>query len=618
MADIWAFLYQTSSLAVTALVLLVVKRLFLDKLSPRWQYGVWALLGLRALLPAGLLDRALVPGGRVALETAKTWVERGLSSALTDPYGTTQVWAPVPIFPRGLPAPGSITDLLFYLYAAGVAVLLIWFLLSYVRLRRAVSRGEAPGPEVTEQIEAVAARYGLRPPKRVAVLSGVESAFVCDPLQPVLVLPDRAVDDKVLLHELLHLAHGDVWAGVGVCLLRCLHWCDPLIWWCCDRIQNDCEALCDQRVLERLEGEERRQYGVILLSMADDRYARSPGTSSMANGGRNIKARIGAIARFKRYPRGMALASGCVAAVLALTCLVGTGWAAEVPRYDESGPLAQAKARLARATTPAGALDTYAKALQYSGQPLYLSMVAPDEMQAALYEAGRVPFLLREDQSGTAFNRLGYSLNDYAWQFGWEVLDFIPDGEGGYRGLLLFRDSRGESPALSQVVRVYPDGGRWLVEPQEELSPLEVDSGYADPDLPTVTYTAEEAGLRIEIECRHSLGTGYSREEGDGPQPHIQFTEYYHSVGGRAYDLATGREVSLGGVEVWPLDSEGERGGCGTVVQPPDPVDGSGGGTSGPVGDGVGLDCVAALELSFTYDGRHYVCAAYPEVTPYD
>ena len=41
-------------------------------------------------------------------------------------------------------------------------------------------------------------------------------------------------------------------------------------------------------VLERLEGEERRAYGVILLSMADGRYARAPGTSSMANGGTRI------------------------------------------------------------------------------------------------------------------------------------------------------------------------------------------------------------------------------------------------------------------------------------------------------------------------------------------
>ena len=39
-----------------------------------------------------------------------------------------------------------------------------------------------------------------------------------------------------------------------MCLLRCLHWCNPLLWYCWDRAQNESEALCDQRVLERLEG----------------------------------------------------------------------------------------------------------------------------------------------------------------------------------------------------------------------------------------------------------------------------------------------------------------------------------------------------------------------------
>ena len=306
MDNLWSVLAQTLALSVAAAVLLAAKRLFLDKLSPRWQYGVWAILALRALLPAGLLGRTLVPGGRVVLEAARLQVELPLSSALTDPYGVTEVLAPVPLFPRGLPAPGSITDALFYLYAAGVLLLALWFFLSYMRLRAAIRRGLSPAPEVLAQVEGVAARYGLKAPRLVVVLPGLESAFVCGPLRPVLALPDRPVDDKVLLHELLHLRHGDVWAGVGVCALRCLHWCNPLIWYCCDRMQNDCEALCDQRVLERLEGEERRAYGVILLSMADGRYARAPGTSSMANGGRNIKARIQAIARFRRYQIGRA------------------------------------------------------------------------------------------------------------------------------------------------------------------------------------------------------------------------------------------------------------------------------------------------------------------------
>ena len=100
MVNLWSVLAQTLALSVAAAVLLAAKRLFLDKLSPRWQYGVWAILALRALLPAGLLGRTLVPGGRVVLEAARLQVELPLSSALTDPYGVTEVLAPVPLFPR--------------------------------------------------------------------------------------------------------------------------------------------------------------------------------------------------------------------------------------------------------------------------------------------------------------------------------------------------------------------------------------------------------------------------------------------------------------------------------------------------------------------------------------
>ena len=48
MDNLWSVLAQTLALSVAAAVLLAAKRLFLDKLSPRWQYGVWAVLLLFA------------------------------------------------------------------------------------------------------------------------------------------------------------------------------------------------------------------------------------------------------------------------------------------------------------------------------------------------------------------------------------------------------------------------------------------------------------------------------------------------------------------------------------------------------------------------------------------
>lgn len=636
MDNLWSVLAQTLALSVAALVLLAAKRLFLDKLSPRWQYGVWAILALRALLPAGLLGRTLVPGGRVVLEAARLQVELPLSSVLTDPYGVTEVLAPVPLFPRGLPAPGSITDVLFYLYAAGVLLLTLWFFLSYARLRAAIRRGLSPAPEVLAQVEGVAARYGLKAPRRVVVLPGLESAFVCGPLRPVLALPGRPVDDKVLLHELLHLRHGDVWAGVGVCALRCLHWCNPLIWYCCDRMQNDCEALCDQRVLERLEGEERRAYGVILLSMADGRYARAPGTFSMANGGRNIKARIQAIARFRRYPAGMALASGCVAAVLALTCLGGVSGAAEVPGGTDRGALALAQAQLNRPTTVAGALDTYAKAI-LCDSPVYFSMVLPEAERECVWQAGLAPHdeaELEDVLDTSPFNELGFHWHSPSWLAEWSVMNLLPDGAEGYTGTLFFSPLSEDNTygIVYQQVAVRPDGDFWTVEPLGDLTvrPDPNQEGiYLCPssEAPYTTYVAETVTLHVEVDVQLQLNVNNAifststdlpawastYQLDPVPHPDASFTTMRDALGLRVSRKDTGEAVDLmvdailmahpAAPAAALLDTPYQY----TLVP-------------GELYEGPNMELSAmpaALALTFTYNSHTYTCTAYPaEVTP--
>ena len=63
MGNIWEFLYQTLTVSIAAAVLLLIKWLLRDKLSPRWQYGVWAVLALRVLWPASTA-RGAFPAAR--------------------------------------------------------------------------------------------------------------------------------------------------------------------------------------------------------------------------------------------------------------------------------------------------------------------------------------------------------------------------------------------------------------------------------------------------------------------------------------------------------------------------------------------------------------------------
>ncbi len=510
MRDIWSFLLQTLTASGVAVLLLAVKAMLRDKLPPKWHFASWSVLAWALLLPAGL-------GGRYVLFNWR-WVVETLKTLLTGSVTITHVQAPVPL--PSWSAPSNAADWLYVVYVLGVAVLLLRYLYAYGRLRLALHRGIPADEKRQAQLAAVAERYQLRTCTAVEV-SGLTSAFVCGVLHPVLALPaGQEVDDKVLLHELLHLASHDSAWGMVICLFRCLHWCNPLIWYCADQAGNDLEARCDQRVLERIEGEERRDYGRILLSMASETYACSPGTSSMANGGKNIRRRIEAIARFKRYPAGMALVSVCMLVLLLGGVTVG---ARAESIYVSDGTLPQqwedtlsmASARAVWCSTPDGAMDTYAKAV-LTQNGAYRAMCAPEEEQIALLEE----IEKNRDRQPRWDGGISTKLSSYPnQQMGYCMLNPRRDGNGYLATLIVDLNYPPEGQARSnemdawlalQRLRVEKQQGRWVVLPQEDFRAVKTSRGVGQTYLTNfglaegeewdyIAYADSMDDIRVEV-----------------------------------------------------------------------------------------------------------------------
>ena len=532
MENIWMVLQQTAAASLAALFLLILQRIFLDKLSPRWQYGVWLVLLLRLLVPAGFGGRPTVLDVTFWVETLRTRVELGLNSAYSTPFAASLPAAPVPLPPAG--APTSWTDWAFLIYCAGVVLWAAWFVVSAVRLSLRVRDGVPVEGERRAAIEALAKQQRLPMPRRIVECRWARTPFVLGVVRPALVLPmGWALDEKVVLHELLHLKYRDVWAGWLTTALRCLHWCNPFLWFVFDKTGNDRESLCDQRVLERLEGEDRRDYGRCLLAMADDRAMRTPGATTMANGARAVKARIEAIARFKRFPQGMGLVSGCIVFALSLSLVAGVPVSAageettvrasqEVEIAPELVAETLALASQNRATTVAGALDAYGKGEYhrfYDGiydELLCWTICAPQEDLPAVLERW-------EQDRGRAA---------YGWRTGPMFRGLTSDGGDGYLcQVFWFRDMRFKSnddprwpeedepwpvEYLCHTVRVQPDGDYWTVEKLAETTGVfEGDVSLAGLGrwsgsalYGPVTWSGEVDGMKIELSPSQTMTTG--------------------------------------------------------------------------------------------------------------
>lgn len=556
MFDFWAFLLQTLTLSGVALLILTLKAIFRDKLPPRWQFWIWGVLGVSMLIPAGF-------GGRYVLfnwPMVVDWLK-----ILTGDYGTTRVLFPFPVLNA---FPLSVFDWLFAIYALGVIGSVLRELLAYIRLRRAIRPGGRVSDAFTERIQRIADEHHLKT-SRTMIAEGLPSAFVYGMIRPVLVLPGEDVDDKVIVHELIHLKNRDTVWSVVICLLRSLHWCNPLLRFCARQSLNDLEARCDQMVLELLEGEDRRDYGRILLSMANDRYARTPGATCINNGGSAIRQRIEAIARFKRYPAGMKLVSVCAGIVLALTVFIGSPAAA----VDFDGnQLELASARTVYCSTPAGAFDCYAKSVLNRNAAGRI-MCAPEAQQEML--AKSFPYW---DSGVPAWP----DVNSGYYIYNLSCRDEI------YEGLLVIRLSGNLDGALEentlylayQPLRVERENGRWVTYAEGDFQTVSTPETLAIINwecwaLPCYRYVGETEDFRIEIQHQtvHEV-ENWSYESGffgstqlfdRTPKPNAVFSQVAVSHNGKVFHLGTQEErnamshLGIGVERVMPGEEPPER-----------------------------------------------------------
>lgn len=391
MYNIWDFLNFTISASIVGLFLLLIKALFHDKLTAKWHYAIWIVLLARLIVPVQntFITSPLSLLGSVRLNEwmalLQMKVENTLQSLFSVPYGTVNHVEGVLFQWQNY----SLTDWLFVIYIAGVILLSLYFIIVYISLRIRTGRGLPADETLSALVRDTAARYNVKPCENIRICAGFDTPFVCGIIRPVLVIPAHMqshITETMLLHELLHLQYKDIWMNFLIHAVRILNWCNPVMWFVLNRIQNDSEAFCDQRVLERIEIEEHKAYGYQLLDLARSKYPTVIGTTTMANGKHNIKRRLKRMVDFSHVPKGHGAAAFCITLLLTLSCVAN----ASMPEPDfDTSYVTDARsmekmlvnAQLYRTETPEEALNIFCKALEEGNMGYMALVIPPDEWE---------------------------------------------------------------------------------------------------------------------------------------------------------------------------------------------------------------------------------------------
>ncbi len=313
---LWLFLdlLELEARLLPFLLLALALGLALQKAPPAcscllW-WGVFLRLACPFFVPAQMQRRA-APAPVTALQPFPILPAEGMGAE------------PAPALAIGMSEPKSLGygwDLLAVIWLAGMAGILLWNLIAYLRFRRCLTGA-------------------VRLRDNIWLGDSVPVPVVVGLLRPKIYLPSALEGrerEYVILHEESHVRRGDPWLKLLGWTVAAVHWFDPLVWLALVLACRDMEAACDQRVLGVMGEGLRREYSASILSLAAGR--RIPmGPLAFGEAG-EIKGRLRRLLAYREPPRwARGIAAVAVAGALAFAVLI-PGVAQAVPAEGDFTP----------------------------------------------------------------------------------------------------------------------------------------------------------------------------------------------------------------------------------------------------------------------------------------
>lgn len=182
---------------------------------------------------------------------------------------------PSPLFV--ITAKGNIVWILFGIWLAGFALVLLWKCADHLVFRRQVLKDAKSVSDlnVIQVWNAVLEEARFQKPK----FKLMTSPNVSTPLTIGLfkrstrvVLPERKYSKEdlelILRHELVHIGREDAWNKFFMVFCAAMCWFNPLMWVAMRKSADDMELSCDETVLLGRDDATRKQYAILLLDTA--------------------------------------------------------------------------------------------------------------------------------------------------------------------------------------------------------------------------------------------------------------------------------------------------------------------------------------------------------------
>ena len=297
------------SISASWLVLAVLVLRLISKRSPKWMNVLlWGIVALRLVLPFSVESAlSLIPSAEtvspavVQFDPAPTItsgvsiIDNAVNPSLSEHFAAVPTMSVNPLYVW--------TEIAGWVWLIGLGAMLLYALVSYLRLRRRVS-------------------VSLCVRENIYLCDAISSPFILGVVKPHIYLPsglDEVQRQNVLSHEQAHLARRDHWwKPLGFALLA-VYWFNPVLWLAYALLCRDIELACDERVIRTMDESAVKTYSTVLLACSMPRKAVI--TCPLAFGEVGVKERVKNALHYKKPAFWVVAASVTVCIVVAVCFL---------------------------------------------------------------------------------------------------------------------------------------------------------------------------------------------------------------------------------------------------------------------------------------------------------
>lgn len=306
------------NMSITAsycILAVIVIRLFLKKVPKKYSYILWGIPMFRLVCPASfstvlsIFNMSFFDMSSVQKNNTMTYIPADITYTNTPDIslGISGTNEAIDSLVSNAASQKNlieiITGIAVLVWCVGIAAMLIYSVISYLILRRRVSK---------------AVKYQ----NNIFECENINSPFVMGLFRPKIYIPfhlNETEREYIITHEKHHIKRLDFIIKPIAFAVLALHWFNPLVWLAFALMSQDMEMSCDEYVLDHTDSNIKKEYGTSLLSFASNRSF--PAAVPLAFGESAVKTRIKNVLKYKKTGILISVISIVAVIIIAVVCI---------------------------------------------------------------------------------------------------------------------------------------------------------------------------------------------------------------------------------------------------------------------------------------------------------